>query len=233
MDPYSTNPVFQKELNKVAWPAFAGGFVVNIGMGAISGGAGIAINSAAWTDRLNGLLRDNNPTDLRMLNTTALLDLGISRADSDAFLNNPALSPTVQTIIVAALGQLTGVTGRDTFLRLATTATDEQEALFFQQSAQLMVLVNGTLPLASITSLQGLPVCQATDGTVVVTAQWDYVSWTPATAKFIAALQAATFATPASGYALVLTGVVSPLAGKNLAAQKIRYVEKQLPTPLK
>jgi hypothetical protein len=34
VDPYSKNEVFQKELNKVAWPAFLGKFAVNRRLGA-------------------------------------------------------------------------------------------------------------------------------------------------------------------------------------------------------
>ena len=37
VDPYCTNEVFQKELNKVAWPAFLGKFTVDLGMGAVGG----------------------------------------------------------------------------------------------------------------------------------------------------------------------------------------------------
>ena len=49
VDPYSRNEVFQKELNKVAWPAFLGKFAVNLGMGAVGGPALSAIN---WTGTL-------------------------------------------------------------------------------------------------------------------------------------------------------------------------------------
>ena len=46
VDPYYNNEVFQQELNKVAWPAFLGKFAVNLGMGAISGGAGAALSGS-------------------------------------------------------------------------------------------------------------------------------------------------------------------------------------------
>jgi hypothetical protein len=40
VDPYTTNEVFQIELNKVAWPpAFLGKFTVNLGMAAVGGAA--------------------------------------------------------------------------------------------------------------------------------------------------------------------------------------------------
>jgi hypothetical protein len=235
VDPYSTNQVLQKELNKVAWPAFAGGFTVDLGMAAASAGigaAGAALAAVDWTGNLNTMLRDNSPTDLRLINLKLLLAMGLDRADADAFLNNNAISPTTQTILVGSLNQLTTATGRDQYIRQATTSSDEQDALFYQQCAQLMALVNNSVPVTLITQINGLPVCQLSDGMVIVPIQWDYVAWTPAAGQFLTALQAATFPATPTGYAVILTGVVSPLSATTLAEAKIRVDQKQLATPL-
>ena len=53
------------------------------------------------------------------------------------------------------------------------------------------------------------------------------------TERFITALKAAHFDSPATGYLVALTGVVSPMAGEALAARGIKVLEKQLPNPLK
>ena len=233
VDPYSTNEVFQRELNKIAWPAFVGGFAVRLGMGAVTGGAGLALSAANWTSTLIEELRDKSPVDLRLMNLGKLLNMGIAREDAVSFLNNKEISPSVQTILVAALEPLDGTLGRDEFIRQAASSDDEHEALFFQQCAQLMTELNATAPLARITQLNGLPVCLTTDGTVVVPIQWDYVSWTPMTERFVTALQAANFGAPVTGYLVALTGVVSPMAGEALTARGIKYLERQLPNPLK
>ena len=96
-----------------------------------------------------------------------------------------------------------------------------------------MAKLNNTAPVARITHLNGLTVCQTNDGTVVVPIQWDYVAWTPMTERFITALKATHFSTPATGYLVALTGVVSPMAGEALTARGIKFSEKQLPNPLK
>ena len=233
VDPYSSNEIFQRELNKVAWPAFVGGFAVRLGMDAVSGGAGIALSAANWTSTLNDELRDKSPVDLRLMNLGKLLDMGISREDAVAFLNNTAISPSAQTILVAALVQLDGISGRDEFVRQAADSEDEHDALFFQQCAQLMAKLNADVPLARITHLHGLPVCLTNDGAVIVPIQWDYVSWTPMTERFITALKATDFGVPATGYFIALTGVVSPMAGEALSVRGIEFSEKQLPNPLK
>jgi hypothetical protein len=171
VDPYSTNEVFQRELNKVAWPAFAGGFAVRLGMGAVTGGAGLALSAANWTSTLINELREKSPVDLRLMNLDKLLDMGLAREDAVAFLNNTAISPTAQTILVAALEQLDGTLGRDEFIRQASNSEDEHDALFFQQCAQLMAKLNTIAPLARITQLNGLPACLANDGNVLVPIQ--------------------------------------------------------------
>ena len=53
------------------------------------------------------------------------------------------------------------------------------------------------------------------------------------TERFVTALQAANFGAPVIGYLVALTGVVSPTAGDALTARGIKYLEKQLPNPLK
>jgi hypothetical protein len=230
VDPYCNNEVFQTELNKVAWPAFLGKFTVDLGMAAVGGPALSAVN---WTSTLTDTLRDKSPTGLYLTNLGLLINnMGVSRATADSFLNNNAISPTTQTILVAALGQLGNIPGQAEFIRQAATSQDEHDAIAFQQSAQLMVNLNSMTPVARITHLSGLTVCQTNDGTVVVPIQWDYVAWTPMTERFIIALKAQKFTTPVSGYSVILTGVVSPMSAQALAARGVNVTTKALPGPL-
>jgi hypothetical protein len=230
VDPYTANEVFQKELNKVAWPAFLGKFTVDLGMAAVGGAALSAVN---WTSTLTDALRDKNPTELRLMNLGLLTNnMGVARADADAFLNNNAISPTTQTILVAALAQLGNIPGQAEFIRQAATSQDEHDAIAFQQSVQLMANLNNSTPVTRITHLKGLTVCQTNNGTVVVPIQWDYVAWTPVTERFITALKAQKFTTPVSGYTVILTGVVSPMTAQALAARGVNVTTKALPGPL-
>jgi hypothetical protein len=230
VDPYTTNEVFQKELNKVAWPAFLGKFTVDLGMAAVGGPALSAVN---WTSTLTDTLRDKGPAELRLMNLGLLTDnMGVARADADAFLNNNAISPTTQTILVAALAQLGNIPGQAEFIRQAATSQDEHDAIAFQQSVQLMANLNNSAPVARITHLNGLTVCQTNDGTVVVPIQWDYAAWTPMTEHFITALKAWKFTAPVSGYTVILTGVVSPMTAQALATRDVNVTTKALPGPL-
>jgi hypothetical protein len=160
-------------------------------------------------------------------------NMGIAHADADAFLSNNAISPTTQTIIVNALAQLGNIPGQGEFILQATGSQDEHDAIAFQQSAQLMADLNNSTPVARITHLNGLTVCQTNEGTVVVPIQWDYAAWTPMTERFIATLKAWKFTAPVSGYAVILTGVVSPLTAQALAERGVKVTTKALPGPLK
>ena len=234
VDPYCNNQVFQSELNKVAWPAFLGKFAVGLGMGAIGGAAGATIHGLNWTATLQASLRDKSPGELRQMNLDLLTNnMGIAPDAANAFVNNGAISPTTQTLIVAALGQLGNIPGQGEFILQAANSQDEHDAIAFQQSAEIMATLNNTAPVARITHLNGLTVCQTKDGTVVVPIQWDYVSWTPMTERFITALKATHFGKPATGYLVALTGVVSPMTGERLTASGIKFSEKQLVNPLR
>ena len=234
VDPYCNNQVFQSELNKVAWPAFLGKFAVGLGMGAIGGAAGATIHGLNWTATLQASLRDKSPGELRQMNLDLLTNnMGIAPDAANAFLSNNSISPTTQTLIVAALAQLGNIPGQGEFILQAANSQDEHDALAFQQSVQIMAKLNNTSPVARITHLNGLTVCQTNDGTVVVPIQWDYVSWTPMAERFITALKAAHFDPRPSGYLVAITGVVSPMAGEALTARGIKFSEKQLPNPLK
>ena len=234
VDPYCNNQVFQSELNKVAWPAFLGKLAVGFGMGAIGGAAGATIHGLNWTATLQASLRDKSPGELRQMNLNLLTNnMGIAPDAANAFVNNSAISPTTQTLTVAALAQLGNIPGQGEFILQAANSQDEHDGLAFQQSAQIMANLNNTSPVARITHLNGLTVCQTNDGTVVVPIQWDYVAWTPMAERFITALKAANLDPRPTGYLVAITGVVSPMAGEALTARGIKFLEKQLPNPLK
>jgi hypothetical protein len=234
VDPYCNNQAFQSELNKVAWPAFLGKLAVGFGMGAIGGVAGDTLHGLNWTATLQASLRDKSPGELRQMNLGLLTDdMGIAPDAANAFVNNSAISPTTQTLTVAALGQLGNIPGQGEFILQAANSQDEHDGLAFQQSAQIMANLNNTSPVARISHLNGLTVCQTQDGTVVVPIQWDYVAWTPMAESFIRALKAAKFDPRPTGYLVAITGVVSPMAGEALTARGIKFAEKQLPNPLK
>lgn len=130
IDPYTTNPVVQAELDRIAWAAFAGGFaakslVPSIGVVSDLG----AVNELVW---------ETDPADLERLNRERLAAMGVEEEVVRAFLRSPAWPASRLTATIAALSALPQVAGRASFFRLAVDAESEEEAIFFQGSARML-----------------------------------------------------------------------------------------------
>ncbi|MEZ0385598.1 MAG: hypothetical protein ACAI34_00925 [Verrucomicrobium sp.] len=234
VDPYSSNPAFQKALNGVAWAAYGGDITFTAALAPVGGSAGSVITGVQVSDTALNAVRDSSPNDLRRANEQTLFQMGAAEASIKVFLNNPAYSPTRQTELVHALKQLNGAAGRGDFLEVASHASDEDDAFFYQRSAHLMAVLHQTTPIATLYNSRDLPVCHAKDGTVIVPLEWDYACWTEGASGFVEHLRTADYrGAPVTGHRLVITGVASPRLREELAKHQISLVEKALPTPLR
>jgi hypothetical protein len=242
VNPYSTNEVFQKELNKIAWTCFAGNATIKgVTMG-LSGGAAIVATSISVAKTTSDVLRDSSPADLRRINQEKLMAMGIAKANAGKFLANPAFSPWHQTVFMAALGEMGGVKGRAELVKAAANeAEDETDALFFTHTAKLIgILHHGDVKIDRIVILNGLPVCVAKDGRTVVALQWDYAAWTPLAARLAAAIQefeaknvAKDKGRKSPGHLLALSGDVSPRLRQELVARGVEVRDRLASGPLK
>ncbi|MEI8342106.1 MAG: hypothetical protein WCH43_11320 [Verrucomicrobiota bacterium] len=95
-----------------------------------------------------------------------------------------------------------------------------------------MANLNANAPVARITHLNGLTLCQTNDGTVIVPIQWDYAAWTPLAESFITAIKTKKFSAPPTAYTVMITGAASPMATQALATLKVNLMTKALPGPL-
>jgi hypothetical protein len=96
-----------------------------------------------------------------------------------------------------------------------------------------MAILNASSPVTLLTSLNGLPICQVQGGQIVVPLGWDYAIWTASTERFLTALRAQQLPAPATGYAVMISGVLSPTAAQALTMRGIPFSQMQLPGPLK
>lgn len=235
VDPYSSNPVLQRELNRISWAAFAGKMTFTVATSPVGGGAGIALTVTSVTDTFQKALRDQSPIDLRASNRKQLAAMGCSGAVADAFLDNPVFTPSEQTALVLHLDALAGVDNRSSFIRLATASSDESTALFFVETSRLLALVHGQgTPLERIDALDGLPVGLAKDGRVVVVLEWDYAAWTARAAEFIEKVKGATYENfVPKGVVVGISGEVSPLAKEKLKEAGVQLADRLAPGPLR
>jgi hypothetical protein len=236
VDPYSSNEVLQKELNSVSWAAYAGKMTFTLATAPVSGGAGIALTATGVTSTFEQAIRDQSPSDLRLASLKRLLDMGCDRAVADAFLNNPAFSPSVQTALVLHLEALKGVANRASFVELAADgSSSEGDALFFSETSRILAqLHTGGRTLARLATLGSLPVALTSEGAAVVALEWDYAAWTQNAANFVAQFKAATFGgkTP-TAHLIALSGEASPMAQQQLKDAGITLATRLAPGPLK
>jgi hypothetical protein len=235
VDPYSTNPVLQKELDSVAWASFAGGATLKVLLLPVGGGVVVAAKVASTGADLQHILKESSPTDLKLLNARLLEEMGVTAEAAQTFLGNAALSPSRQTAIVAALARMKGVRGRDAYVRAATAnAQHEQDAVFWHLTADMIATAHERGPaLDRIVLLDGgFPAAIARDGAVVVALHWDYACWTSLAKTFAEELRRlGEGAKPA--FRLTISGVASPTLRKELEARGFQVADRAVPGPLR
>lgn len=234
VDPYSTNPVLQKQLDEIAWASWAGGFVFSAGTMPIGGGLGVALTATSVSDSFDKVVNEKPPADLRQMNRANLRDMGVGEADMEAFLSNPAFSPSRQTAFVLNLKSLDGVANRAAFVRSAANGCDnESDALFCVLTSALMSKVHaGDKPIARIAMIGDFPACIAKDGTVVLALQWDYAAWTPAAAMVTNEIEKLALQSGNKGVLIALSGQASPRLKQELQSKHYTVHDRVSPGPL-
>lgn len=236
VDPYSTNTVLQHELDGIAWASFAGGAAFTVATLPVGGAAGTALTVTEVSGDFNNILKEKSPTDLRIMNRRALLDLGATENEVDRFLDNNAFSPSAQTAFVLNLKSLKGVANRRALVRLAgEKSSSETDAIFFVQTAALMSKLNKEeIPLSRIELLGEFPICVAKDGTTVVVLQWDYAAWTLGAARASDEVEKFAAKPPRNKRVLVaLSGQASPHLHQELEARAQQVKDRVAPGPLR
>jgi len=235
VDPYSTNPVLQKELDGIAWASWAGGFTFSAATFPISGPAGAALTVSGVSKTIGQLLSEESPAELKAINRSTLRAIGANAKDGERFLENTAFTPTQQTAFVLNLKALEGVADRAAFVHVAAEeSSNEADALFCVETLDLMGRVHaGDHPLARIAMLENFPVGIANDGTIVVALQWDYAAWTSAAAAFTSQIQELAQKSGNKGVFIALSGQASPRLQQELKNRGFRIQDRVSPGPLK
>lgn len=235
VDPYSTNPVLQQELDSVAWASFAGGVTLKVLLLPVGGGIGVAATAATTGADLQQVLRESSPEDLKKMNREKLAGMKIPKDVIEKFLENAALSPSRQLAIVAALARLEGVEGRADYVRAAAAnSEDAADAAFWHLTAEMVVAAHERGPkLERLALLEGgFPVAIAKDATVVVALHWDYACWTEPASRLAEAV-VKLGAGPKPAFDLTISGQASPTLRKELESRGFRVTDRAVPGPLK
>lgn len=232
VDVYSSNPAFQKELNKVAWAASAGSLTFSAAMAPL-GAAGTVISYSKFGKDVSDYLRDNPPSQIRRNAKEKLSSMRISSEDIKKFLENKSFTPRHTVVIVASLVQMRAVKGRDAFIRYVSTASDEEQANFMMNVAQIMRGYHEKVsPIKMITTNSGFVMANTQNNSVLIPLPIDYGVWTEKAEKILTNM-VTTYKAPADKpqFELWLTGTASPIAKKGVQSLGItltEYADKKL-----
>ena len=179
VDPYSSDPILTKKLNKAAWSMFSARITVDAAMMAAPGS--MIISGVTFT---NDLVYQTPKADLVLLVQNKLQSMGLSSAEIAAFSTNTAIPLSLQVSAVQDLQSLGEIPGRHAAAVEIGNVLTEYQARFLVTS--LHMLNQWSQQKSPITQIQVLSVLVATDqnSTTIVPAPIDYLSWTQRIAGF-------------------------------------------------
>jgi len=180
VDPYSSDPVLTKKLNSVAWVMFSARLTVDAAMMAVP--ASMIISGVEFT---NDLVYQKPKGDLILFVQHKLQNMGLSEGEIATFISNSAVPLSLQVSAVEDLEGLGDIPGRRAAAVAVGNTMTEYEARFLATSLHMLnQWGQQKSPIAAI-QVPGVLVARDQNGTVVVPAPVDYVSWTPRIAGFV------------------------------------------------
>ncbi len=232
VDVYSSNPLLQEELNRTAWVATGSGTSI----AELLGGLGLNSSGFAYgSPVLDRLIYEHTPVDLERHNTKALQKSNASDLMTKLFLDNRFYTPSQKTIIAESLANLHSRNGIahakniDAYLEIAMEASSEEEAFFYQRTAELVRGYHTYVePIREVILVQHIPVFRTASGKYVSPLALDSVAWTPRAEDISAAiLEIAEFKSGQKSpvVELWITGRASDAALGNLLVSRIALKE--------
>jgi hypothetical protein len=179
VDPYTSDPILTKKLNKVAWVMFSARMTVDAAMMAVPGS--MIISSVEFTD---DLVYQTPKADLIIFVQKKLKNMGLSQEEIVAFTSNTAIPLSLQVKAVKDLEALGNIPGRRAAAVALGNVMTEYQARFFVTSLKMLgQWSQQRSPITRIRVLGGL-VARDQNGSTIFPAPVDYLSWTPRIAGF-------------------------------------------------
>lgn len=181
IDPYTSNPLLRKRLEDLAWASTAGAVSVGVATSAVSGVAGVTLKV---TRRLDGLVWELSPDEIKQELEPRLIARGNSPQSAKNFLGNTTFTPTMQLAFVDALETIDPVGGEEGLLRIASGTRSEAHAWFLIQQLRMIRRHAGSRdPVRELIALEQSVVARLASGRRVLALPVDYFSWTAEVAE--------------------------------------------------
>ena len=230
VDVYSSNRILQKKLNSLSWAGYAGDAAIRLATIPVGGPAAAVLTGTSFSNTVGELLRDHTPEELRRINREKLEIMNIDDSRIAAFLKHPWYSPRHETVLVQALFEMNTVNNRKAFFEVATSAQFEEEALFFQRMAEMLLSYHRNVkPLYEIVAIENRLLMGLTrDHTLVGMLPIGYLSWKAELAEAIEAVTNWKSARQVENVELWLAGKPTPRAERELLANGVTVRQKAM-----
>jgi hypothetical protein len=234
VDPYSTNPVLQKELNSVSWAAAVGNLTIGAASMVAGGPVMAALSAARNLDQANNIVASEPPAQLAIDDQAAMSRMGIDNVLAQQFMAQQHYSPRHKYVLLTALDAMSGTAGRAALIQVSLQAPNEQWALFYQQMAELLDGYNDRVArIVSIQAFNRLVLARDQTGKMIFIAPIDYMIWNERVAYVTEWMVKELQLRPGEDkLELWITGSASPLFKKEAEARGIRvkdHVSSVLP----
>lgn len=217
VDPYTDFAPLSEKLGQVASASAMGGLTMKGLLMIIPGGAGVAVSSASTADTVRATLAEKTSAQVVEIVLAKLGKAGVASSLGAQLVHNRAYSPSDLLIMAEALTALkAGKAGL--FVARAATASTREEAVFQRRRAQLLAQNAKEMGIGAFVDVAGFPLNRMRDGRLLALFPFDEISWTPRVAEGFGRMAAAA-AGETSPPLLAVTGTVSPMAEKEIAAQ--------------
>jgi len=180
VDPYTSDPILTEELNHIAWVMFSARLAVDTVVTVAVPGS-IFISGTEFSE---DLVYQTPKGDLILLVQNKLQNIGLSQAEIATFTHNTAIPLSLQVSAVHDLDGLGDIPGRRAAAVGLGNVLTEYQARFLVTS--LRMLASWSQQKSPITGIQvpGVLVASDQNGTTILPAPVDYLSWTPRIAGF-------------------------------------------------
>ena len=179
IDPYTRYEPVTNRLGEISRASVAGGLAPKVALSAVGGAVATGVSIGISAEGMRQLVRDNSPGELTKINKKKLEEMGVDAKLAETFLNNYTYNPLEETLLVGALESMKNVKGREAFIALASLAQNEDTAVYYRLSAQMMEAYHvNVAPAIRIWNIGGNLRLQKKDGTFLFLQPLDYIFWT-------------------------------------------------------
>ena len=186
---YSRNMVLQEELDRLGQADYMGGLGVGIATSFVPGVGGLVLTTSGTARLLNEAINTTPASKLWMENKNKLVAMGINSDTVELFLNNPAFSPALETVLVTAMESMKGVKNLELFIKVALQASDPEMAKVITRIVVMSAGYHKEIsPLKSFKPLARLTQAVRKDGTRVVLLPTDHIIWNKKVAEAAASI---------------------------------------------